>query len=382
MNKSIKTGKHAPHILLITGLFGPGGAERVLTLLANQWAARSIRVTAMSLGDTGEMPFFSFDVGVDVCILGLQSKTGNALSGIIRNLGRISTLRQAIQRINPTVVISFLDRTNVLTLLATRGLGIPVIISERTDPAGRNIGRQWELLRRLTYRWADALVCQGQRPLNYFPLHIRNRGHIIPNPVCMTPEAPDLFALKKRNPGTYTVAALGSLRPEKGFDLLLEAFARVSKKHPSWSLNIRGEGSDRKALEALACKLDIKDRVGLSGNTHEPLLQLASADLFVLSSRVEGFPNALTEAMSVGLPVISTDVGAVSEIISNNWDGLIVPTNNVDSLAAAMDRLMGDGIERQRLASNAPNVLDRFCVDNVMSMWEEVISHVTAVKNN
>jgi glycosyltransferase involved in cell wall biosynthesis len=168
------------------------------------------------------------------------------------------------------------------------------------------------------------------------------------------------------------------LRREKGFDLLLEAFARIAKLHPSWSLTIWGEGPERKSLDALACKLAINDRVSLPGNTHEPLRQLAAADLFVLSSRVEGFPNALTEAMSMGLPVIATDVGAVSEIVEDGVTGMLVPPEEVDSLATAMDRLMADEAQRCSLGGRAPEVLERFSLESVMEMWDDVVESVTA----
>lgn len=115
-------------ILLITGLFTPGGAERVLTLLANHWVAGGHRVTAMALGDTLEKPFFPFSAGIDVRVLGLQGDSSNAMSGLIRNFRRVFSLRKALRSIRPKVVVSFLDRTNVLTLLAARGLDIPVIV--------------------------------------------------------------------------------------------------------------------------------------------------------------------------------------------------------------------------------------------------------------
>ena len=276
----------------------------------------------------------------------------------------------------PDVVISFMDRPNILTLLATRGSGIPVIVSERTDPAGRHIGRQWEVLRRLTYPWADALVCQGHRPLNYFHSPVRDRGHIIPNPVYISPEQESLRAYLDRDANTRTIVALGSLRKEKGFDILLEAFALMVKAHPDWSLTIFGEGPERGALEVQSRKLEIAGCVNLPGVTNDPLARLAEGDLFVLSSRVEGFPNALTEAMSVGLPVIATDVGAVPEIICEGINGLIVPSNDIGALSAAMSRLMRDEVDRCRLGSQAPEVLNRFSLEKVRIMWEDIISQV------
>jgi glycosyltransferase involved in cell wall biosynthesis len=371
-----------PHIMLITGMFSPGGSQRVLSILANEWTNQGIRITVMALSDTGEAPFFPFSADVAVRTLGLQGDSSNALDGAARNIARIRVLRRALRSSKPDVVISFLDRANVLTVLATRGLGVPVIISERTDPAGRDIGRSWEILRQLTYPLADCLVCQGERPLSYFPEHIRRRGVIIPNPVMLPAGLTGLRIALDRPKPQRMVASLGSLRREKGFDLLLEAFARLATPHPQWSLTIWGEGPGRSALQAQARALGIERRVRLPGITREPFARLAEADLFVLSSRVEGFPNALTEAMSVGLPVIATDVGAVPGIVRDGVDGIVVPPGDVNALAAAISRLIGDHRERRRLANQAPEVLERFSCEKVMGMWDMLIRGVASLRKD
>ncbi len=369
-----------PRILLLTAteLFTPGGAERVMTLLANRWAERDFQITVMSLGETGSQPFFPLGDKVRVRILGLQGDSGHFLTGVARNFVRVWALRRELKIERPEVIISFLDRTNVLALLASRGLAARVIVCERTDPARRTIGRQWELLRSLTYPWADSLVCQGERPLRYFAANIRRRARVIPNPV-MLPE----FCVRRRRQSNQkpVLVALGSLRPEKGFDLLLTAFAKLAASYPDWSLVIRGEGPSRAALEAQARSLGIDGRTQFPGVTREPHARLAEADLFVLSSRVEGFPNALCEAMSVGLPVVATDVGAVPEIIRNGVDGVIVPPDDVESLAKELGRLMGSEEERKRLADRAPEVVERFSIERVLGMWDELISQVRAQDN-
>ncbi len=353
-----------------------GGAARVATLLGNAWAARRWPVCALTFDDGALPAAFALHPGVTHMPLALRAEARQPIARVARNLLRVRTLRAALRHVAPDVIISFIDGTNVLTILATRGLGVPLIISERTDPAGRDIGRAWEALRRLTYPWADALVCQGQRPLQYFPAHIRRRGRVIPNPVALPPEAAGLHAGLCRPAPERTLVALGKLRPEKGYDLLLEAFARIAARHLGWSLVIWGEGPMRPRLEAQAHALSIAGRVRLPGSTRQPLARLAEADLFVLPSRVEGFPNALTEAMSVGLPVIASDVGAVTEIVRDGVDGLLVPPGDVAALAAALDRLMGDLGERRRLAARAPEVLERFGLEKVLAMWEELIGEV------
>ncbi|HEX9910944.1 MAG TPA: glycosyltransferase, partial [Desulfatiglandales bacterium] len=175
--------------------------------------------------------------------------------------------------------------------------------------------------------------------------------------------------------GARTIACLGRLGHEKGFDLLLESFALCCDGNPDWRLVIYGEGSERKHLEQMAHELKIEDKVLLPGQIQNPRQVLEEVDLFVLPSRFEGFPNALLEAMSYGLPVISFDCpSGPREIIRNNKDGILVAPGDVRLLASAMKRLMNDSNERKRLGESARRVRERFSMENIMKMWEEVLT--------
>jgi glycosyltransferase involved in cell wall biosynthesis len=174
--------------------------------------------------------------------------------------------------------------------------------------------------------------------------------------------------------GRKQLMAMGRLSHEKGFDLLLQAFARLAPHHPDWDLTIWGEGALKEQLMQQRDDLALTDRVSIPGPTRSPREQLAASDIFVLSSRHEGFPNALCEAMASGLPAVSFDCKfGPGSIIRDNVDGLLVPTGDVDALVTALDRLMSDEALRDRLGAEAVSIVDRYSLANVAAQWEALL---------
>ncbi len=361
-------------LTLVISSLSSGGAERVMSIMANYWAAKGWKITLMTFDDNTTPPFYNLDYRVLHLPLGIAGDSPNAIISIWNNWQRIRTLRSAICDSKPDTVISFMDKINVLTLLATRWLNIPVLVSERIDPTRHCIGKIWEQLRQWTYPFADRIVVQTQRIQSSFFPKLHARTCIIPNPVVLPSVEKELL---DKVLGERSLVAMGRLQQQKGFDLLIQAFAKLKDRYPQWILTILGEGSLRSQLESLRSQLGLAEQIhfpGLVKNTSEFLKQ---ADLFVMSSRFEGFPNALCEAMACGLPVISFDCpSGPREIIRDGVDGVLVPTEDVSALAAAMERLMSDEQERKRLAVNAPCVTQRFSLENVMGMWSGLIEEV------
>jgi GalNAc-alpha-(1->4)-GalNAc-alpha-(1->3)-diNAcBac-PP-undecaprenol alpha-1,4-N-acetyl-D-galactosaminyltransferase len=363
-------------ITLVIASLQAGGAERVMSMLANHWTEHGRDVTLITLAAV-DTDFYALHPGVRRVGLGLIGSSSHPAAAMKSNLRRLRRLRREIKRSQPNVVVSFLDQTNVLALAASRGSGTPVIACEHTDPRQHELGPAWRLLRSLLYPRAAALVIltEGVRPWAE-RLVKSDRVLVIPNPVPVSAvkagDTPD------QGESGRTIAAMGQLAPRKGFDLLLAAFGRCANKHADWSLVILGEGEERRRLEALAGELGIESRVSLPGRVQDPATVLRQADLFVLASRYEGFPMALLEAMACGLAVISTDCpSGPREIVRDGVDAVLVPPHDVDALAAAMDRLMGDGDERERLGTHAVGVIERFDVGRIMDMWNKLFEQAT-----
>jgi GalNAc-alpha-(1->4)-GalNAc-alpha-(1->3)-diNAcBac-PP-undecaprenol alpha-1,4-N-acetyl-D-galactosaminyltransferase len=358
--------------LVIYGL-GGGGAERVMSILANYWVNQGWDLTLIMLVDPTQPSFYPLDPRIKLKSLGIAENSTSLLAAIGNTVRRVTILRREIMVDRPDVVISFMNSVNVYNILACWNLNIPTIVSEHTYPGATDANKIWQLLMKWSYRYADLVTVLTQNAVPFYPPAQGYRTIVMPNPV--TTPAP-VVVTEKLLP-TPSLIALGRLDPRKGFDLLLRAFHQIHDRYPDWQLTILGEGSIRSELEQLRSQLQLTDRVHLPGAVQNVQDYLHQADLFVMPSRVEGFPMALCEAMACGLPVLAADcLSGPRDIIEDGVNGVLVATEDVDALAAGLDALMSNPAQRQQLAQNAPQILDRFGLEQVMGMWANEIERV------
>lgn len=367
-------------LLFFIHSLGSGGAERVTVNLANHWAGKGWDIAVVTLTPSSH-DFYELHPAVKRIALGLAGNSSNGLAGLVQNLRRIMALRRVLHQIKPEIALGMMTTANVLLALATLGLlQVRVIGSERIHPPQCHLGAMWEGLRRLSYRRLAAVTALTRESAAWLNGHTGARQvPVIPNPALwpLPIQAPRIIPESICQSERLIVLAVGRVSEQKQFGLLLEIFHSLANQHPSWDLVILGEGPQRPALQARARMAGLEQRVFLPGRAGNVSEWYERADLYVMISRFEGFPNSLTEAMAHGLAVVSFDCDTgPRDIIRHETDGLLVPPGDVTGLTAALERLMGDADLRKRFAARAVEARERFSMERIAGMWEELFERV------
>ena len=348
-----------------------GGASRVMAGIADYLVAQGHRVTLLVLS-TAEL-FVPTDPRVKLVTIPLRASSGgNPIRAAISNVNRVRTLRQALKDADPDVLLSFMDVTNILVLMAGAGLPIPIIVSERNDPRLKSISRSWGMLRTRFYPRARAVVVQSADLISFFNPDVQRLCTVIPNP-CYLPE----IAITE-SPRQNKFITLGRLHPQKRPDLFLDAVKEVLPDHPDWTAEMWGRGPLEEKLKERIAALGLTDRVFLRGATKETVAALASSEFLVQCSDVEGFPNSVLEAMACARPVVATDCGgAMRELVIPDETGILVPRGDVAALTQGIRRMIEDADLRDRLRPQARQVAERYAAPKVLAEWEKLlIQHV------
>jgi glycosyltransferase involved in cell wall biosynthesis len=272
--------------------------------------------------------------------------------------------------VRPNLVVSFMTSTNVLTILAAQGSGVRVVACEHTDPRHQKLNIFWSALRIATYPLADTVTFLTSNVLERWKLWLSGNARLMPNPVSMNATG-EAVALNH----SHNLIAAGRLIELKGFDMLIDAFAAIAGKHEDWGLTILGEGAMRTQLEQQVNEAGLTGQIQLPGRVKNAHSWFAQSDIYVLSSRYEGLPCALCEAMGCGTPAISFDCeSGPRDIIRDGIDGLLVPSGDVPALTTALDKLMTDRPSRERLRSRAPEVQQRFGISQILELWDQLFA--------
>ncbi len=351
---------------------GGGGAERVVSLLANALAEKDNEVTVFTL--VGGDSFYELNTKIHFESIGVSVNRKNLLTATWSKIKffpkSFFAIYKKLRSEDYDVVVSMLTECDLLVgCCKLFGLRFRHVCSERNDPTRRNA--VYLKLLKWVYRHASLFVCQGKQVYDFYDTVPQNIKKVIPNPIngSVLPERVD--GHKRR------IVAVGRLNKQKNFPLLINSFSDLGGELSDYRLDIYGEGPEREFLQSRIDALGLTEKITLCGAKKDVQQLIADADLFVMSSDYEGFPNALLEAMAIGLPVISTDfpTGIARELIGEE-NGIVVPVNDGAALAAAMDALLKDDEARYQMGINNRQKCQRYYTEHIVSEWEAAINSI------
>jgi glycosyl transferase GT4 family len=344
-----------------------GGAERVVSNLANRFAKEGYEVViATEWYGTDE---FALDQKVRRVHVGLTKEDENR-SRISKMLRRIWYLRRFMKKEKPDVIVAFTRGVLYRALAAGIGTGIPVVISVRTDPVGHYDKKADKLRIPLLFPHAAGCVFQTEGAKAFFAPYLQENSRIILNPL-----NPKYVGVPEPAVRTKDVVQSGRLVDFKNQPMLIRAFLKVHEKHPDYTLKIYGPDSKdgtKEILESIIHENHAEDFVKLMGGSNTLEKDLADAALYAFSSDWEGLPNALMEAMALGLPVVSTDCpcGGPKTLIEDGVNGLLVPIMDEKAMTDGILRLIEDRELAERLGREARKISERANEDAVFEQWQ------------
>lgn len=344
-----------------------GGAERVVSNLANRFAKEGYEVViATEWYGTDE---FALDQKVRRVHVGLTKEDENR-SRISKMLRRIWYLRRFMKKEKPDVVVAFTRGVLYRALAAGIGTGIPVVISVRTDPVGHYDKKADKLRIPLLFPHAAGCVFQTEGAKAFFAPYLQENSRIILNPL-----NPKYVGVPEPAVRTKDVVQSGRLVDFKNQPMLIRAFLKVHERHPDYTLKIYGPDSKdgtKEILESIIHENHAEDFVKLMGGSNTLEKDLADAALYAFSSDWEGLPNALMEAMALGLPVVSTDCpcGGPKTLIEDGVNGLLVPIMDEKAMTDGILRLIEDRELAERLGREARKISERANEDAVFEQWQ------------
>ena len=345
-------------IVFVTSTLTSGGAERVISLLANCLSDRGHIVEIINLNK--HIVFYQFSPQVRLVFA--EDEVGKSI------VKKSLWLRRHINKEKPDIVIPFMEAVYCVTLLSLIGVDIPILSSERIDPRKSPFIRN--VLRRLILPLTDWLVVQTEEIKSFYPGFIRKKTSVIYNPVsekvfsCVPTVRKDV------------IISVGKMDAQKNQAMLIKAFGRIADKFPSYQLVIYGEGPMRQSLQLIIDNLQLTNRVLLPGRTDQVIDRLNEAKLFCFSSDFEGMSNAIIEAMCVGLPVVTTAVSGTKELIDEGRGGFITEIGNEEMFSTTMERVLSDESAMRKMGEYNKSKAYLFKQDTIVDEWECLISTI------
>jgi len=352
------------------GSLNKGGAERVIANLAEYFRKNGYEVYVITKFIAKEE--YALSDGIHRVVADI---TKEEEKGRVQNLFlRIKKLRRIIKEICPDVLVSFIGKTNLMSIAATRGTGIPTVVSVRSNPA-REIGtgiKKW--LTFVLFAMTEGIVLQTTEAKEFFPKCIQKKAVILKNSL-----NPEFIREPYEGVRKKEIVSVGRIDKNKNQRMLIEAFAPLADSYPDWKVVLYGDGDERASLEERVRDLDLADRIQFKGVQVNIPEKIGASSIFALTSKQEGMPNALIEAMVLGLASISTDCpcGGPRDLIKSGENGILIPVNDVDALKDSLEQLMKGEELRKSISQNALLLKDDVMPSRINSLWEDYLTAVS-----
>ncbi len=349
-------------IVFVVSAINGGGAERVIVTMANRYAVCGDDVTILMVA--GHSIFYNLNENIRVLSIG-QPSGGNPLVQI----KRLFSMRKYFRMYRDSFIVAFSTRINMFSILASIGLKNSLVVSERNDPNQFHYIWLRDKIYELGARGNTRFVFQTEEAMKCFPERIQRKSTVIPNP--LRADLPEPFLGKREK----KIAAVGRLESQKNHKLLIDAFLQFHQKFPEYILHIFGQGSLEQELKIQVHRLKLDEVIHFEGFCNNILERIRNFGMFVLSSDYEGISNSLVEAMSLGIPSISTDcpIGGSALCIRDEQNGLLVPVGDVEALAEAMIKIAEDKQMAEHLSIEAIKIRETFGEKIVTNKWREYI---------
>ena len=354
-------------IAFYIGSLCKGGAERVITNLANHFYRNNYCVyvvTKFISEDEYELQDGIIRVVADIS--GLEI-TNNRIVNLYR---RIAKMRSIWKEINPNIIVSFIGKNNFMTITSSRMLRIPVIVSVRSAPRREYEGIiKWNMAK-ILFQLTQGVILQTNQAKKEFSRAIQKKAVILSNPLNHDFVDRTFVSKKKKE-----IVAVGRIDNNKNQEMLILAFMKIEKEYPKWKLKLIGDGEKKQLLQDLVNENKLIDRIEFTGRQNDIYELIKDSSIFVLPSKMEGMPNALIEAMALGIACISTDCpsGGPADLINNDENGYLIEVDNEEELIFRLKYLMNHEEEVLRVGRNAKKSMEKYHPDFVYQEWQEYI---------
>ena len=353
-------------IAFYIGSLGRGGAERVIVNLAQFFVGEEYDVYLVT--KEREKTEYDVPVGVTRIVADItEQEQGNFRAFNLAR--RICKLRRIWREISPNIIVSFIRKNNLMAIASSRGMKIPVIVSIRSNPARELQGKFFKQLSFFMFRFADGIVMQTTQAKEYLPHSLQHKAVIMPNSIQEKVINSEVSTVRKKE-----IVSVGRIDANKNQIMLIKAFETIRDDYPEWSLHLYGDGEMESDLRS---KYEC-DSIVFHGSSSHVIDDIKDSSVFVLTSRQEGMPNALIEAMALGLACISTNCpcGGPAELISDGENGMLIKVDDETALVNRLRLLLADEELRKTLGNNAVNVREKMHPDKVNAEWKSYIESI------